>query len=403
MTQLIDKARLRQIALASQGLDKRQPFGRGIDATLLAIRHLGYVQIDTISVVVRAHDHTLRTRVPGFQSQHINRLLQDRKIFESRVPVAAFRPVEDFRFTLLHAKKFGSKALSKDSKLMMKRVLKRIHSEGPLRSRDFEDNRNKSSGWWNWKPAKQALEQLYFQGDLMISARDGFEKRYDLTERVLPSSVDVSVPSLEEFACFLVDTTLRSHGFANYKSFTAGGRYGMPLGGCVKDELKCRTDAGKLKEITTGGGTKYWIETQALERSLGRVPKITRLLSPFDSTVSQRDRILEVFDFDYQIECYVPEAKRKYGYFCLPILHEDQLVGRIDCKSHRDESRFEIKALFIEPKFASQKQLERLVDPLSTAIADYARFDNCNDVVVTRSDPIMAQSLLIKALVKNRM
>ncbi len=401
MAQLIDKARLRRIALASQGLDKRQPFGRGVDATLLAIRHLGYVQIDTISVVVRAHDHTLRARVPDFQSQHINRLLQERKIFESQFPVAAFRSIEDFRFTLLHARKFGLKKVTKDLKLLMKLVLKRIQCEGPLRSRDFEDTRSKSSGWWNWKPAKQALEQLYFQGDLMISARVGFEKTYDLTERVLPTSVDISVPSLEEFACFLVDTTLRSHGFATYKSFTSGGRHGVPLGDSVKAELKRRTDAGKLKEITIDSGAKYWIEIQTLERPLGRrSPQITRLLSPFDSTVIQRDRILEIFDFDYKIECYVPESKRRYGYFCLPILHDDQLVGRMDCKSHRDKSRFEIKTLYLEPEFASRKQLEKLVDPLSMAIVDYALFDSCSDVAVTRSDPNLAKSLLTKALKK---
>lgn len=400
MTTLIDKVKLRRIALASQGLDKRQPFGRGIEAALSVIRHLGYVQIDTISVVVRAHDHILRTRAPGFQSQHINRLLRDRKIFESRFPVAAFRPMEDFRFTLLHAKKFRSKAFSKDLKSTMKRVLKRIRSEGPLRSRDFEDTRNKSDGWWDWKPAKQALERLYYQGDLMISARDGFEKTYDLTERVLPSLVDVSEPSLEEFACYLIDTTLKAHGFATYKSFTAGGRHGMPLRGLVKEELRRRTDAGKLKEIITDSGAQYWIEPKTLESSLGRTLKMIRVLSPFDSLVSQRDRILDIFGFDYHIECFVPAAKRRYGYFCLPILYEDRLVGRMDCKSRRDESRFEIRALFIEPEFANRKQLTKLVDPLATAIIDYARFDNCDDVVVTKSDPNLARLLLTKALKK---
>lgn len=398
MTRRIDKGKLRRIALANQGLVKRQSFGRGLEATSRTIRHLGHVQIDTISVVVRAHNHILRTRVPNFESHHIDQLLKDRTIFESRFPVAAFRPIQDFRFTLLHARKFGSKAASKDAEAMMKRVLHRVRSEGPLRSRDFEDTRKKSDGWWDWKPAKRALEQLYFRGDLMISARDGFEKSYDLTERVLPSSVDVSVPTIEEFASFLVDTTLRSHGFATYRSFSSGGRHGVPLGGSVKAELKHRTETGRLAAFTADGGFRFWVDPRTLDREPPRILKNARLLSPFDNLVSQRERLLEVFDFDYQIECFVPEAKRRYGYFCLPILYSDRLIGRMDCKSHRNESRFEIKALFLEPEFASRKRLAELVDPLSAAIVDYAHFDNCNDVVVTESTPTLAKPMLTKAL-----
>lgn len=399
MTQHIDRGKLRRIALASQGLVKRQPFGRGLEATSRTICHLGYVQIDTISVVVRAHNHILRTRVPNFDSRQIEQLLADRKIFESRLPVAAFRPIQDFRFTLLHARKFRSKVGSRDVKTMMNRVLQRVRSEGPLRARDFEDTRKKSGGWWDWKPAKHALEQLYVQGDLMISARDGFEKSYDLTERVLPSTVDVSEPTIEEFANFLVDTTLRAHGFATYKSFSSGGRHGVPLGRSVRAELRNRTDAGDLREFTTDSGSQCWAEPETLDREPPRTSKAVQILSPFDNLVSQRERLSEVFDFDYQIECYVPEAKRRYGYFCLPILYSDRFIGRMDCKSHRSESRFEIKKLFVEPEFTSRKRLAELVDPLAAAIVEYARFDNCNDVVVTRSAPTLAKPMLTKALI----
>ena len=116
--------------------------------------------------------------------------------------------------------------------------------------------------------------------------------------------------------------------------------------------------------------------------------------------MNQRERLSEVFDFDYQIECYVPEAKRRYGYFCLPIMYADQLIGRMDCKSHRDESRFEIKALFLEAEFTSRKRLAEVIDPLSAAIVEYARFDNCNDVVVTTSTPTLAKPMLTKALIE---
>ena len=113
MAHQIDQEKLRHIALTHQGLVKRDPFGRGLEATARAIRHLGYIQIDTISVVLRAHNHILQTRVPNYENQHINQLLAERKIFENRFPVAAFRPIQDFRFTLLHTRKYRAKASSK--------------------------------------------------------------------------------------------------------------------------------------------------------------------------------------------------------------------------------------------------------------------------------------------------
>ncbi|QPJ65787.1 MAG: winged helix-turn-helix domain-containing protein [Candidatus Nitrohelix vancouverensis] len=399
MTDLISPGKLKHIALDRQGLLKRDTFGRGLNAVERAIRHLGYVQIDTISVVARAHTHTLLTRVSNFENSYLETLLKERKIFEYRFPVAAFRPIQDFRFTRLHARKFRSKQpRSKEVQSMMKRVLQRIRSEGPLRSRDFGDNAPKSSGWWDWKPAKCALEQLYFQGDLMISARDGFEKSYDLTERVLPSTVDTREPAIEEFASFLIDTTIRSHGFAAYTSFSSGGRYGMSLGNSVKAELKRRVESGELNCATTSAGTKIWIEPETLDQGTTLPSDTVQILSPFDNLVIQRERVREFFGFDYQIECYVPEAKRRYGYFCLPILRGDRFIGRMDCKAHREEARFEIKALFLEPDFSSQRTFSGLADPLASAIIDFARFDQCDNVLVTHCRPSFAKQRLVKAL-----
>ena len=389
--------KLRRVALANQGLLQTEPFGRGINATLRAIKHLGYEQIDTISVVVRAHNHVLHSRVPNYQPKHLHKLLGARKIFETRFPVAAFRPIEDFRFTLLHARKWRARKLSADDKATMKRVLARIRTEGPLRSRDFQDSRDKSTGWWDWKPAKRALEQLFFQGDLMISARDGFEKTYDLTERVLPAGVDTREPTLAEFANYLVDTTIRAHGVAAYKSFASGARFGTPLGKSLRAELQRRSETGELTPINANG-TPMWADPQVLERASPRHNRRAKLLSPFDNAVTQRERLTDIFAFDYQIECFVPEAKRRYGYYCLPILFADRLVGRMDCKAHRDQGRFEIKALYLEPEYASRKRAEELITPLANAVLDYARFDGCSDVSVTRSEPTFAQSLLQQQL-----
>jgi uncharacterized protein YcaQ len=165
--------RLRRLALAAQGLLQARPFGHGLAGARKAINHIGYVQIDTISVVERAHHHVLHTRVPKFQPAMTNQMLLDGDIFEYWTHAAAFLP---------HWHRTCDKKL-------MGELLARISSDGPLRSRDVETNTTKRSGWWDWKPAKKALDQMYMEGDLMVSDREGFQKTYDLTERVLPCAV----------------------------------------------------------------------------------------------------------------------------------------------------------------------------------------------------------------------
>src|SRR3954447_1140087 len=182
--------KLRRIALDAQGLLRAAPFGRGVDATHRALEQIGYVQIDTISIVERAHHHTLWNRVPNYRPSHLDKLVSERRAFEYWFHAAAYLPMRDYRFALprMHALKNGERHwfANRDLKLM-KAILDRVRAEGPMMARDFETPKGRAQGWWNWKPAKRALEQLYMQGDLMISGREGFQKIYDLPERVLPS------------------------------------------------------------------------------------------------------------------------------------------------------------------------------------------------------------------------
>ena len=193
----VTPGKLRRIALDRQGLLKREPFGRGKRATLKAIEQLGYVQIDTISVVERAHNHVLRARVPNYENHHIDKLQREGRIFEYWFHAAAYLPMRDFRFALprMHAMRSGEERWlrSRDQKLM-REVLATVRETGPLKARDFEDTRRGRGGWWDWKPAKSALEQLFMQGDLMVTGREGFQKIYDLTERVLPADTDMRTP-----------------------------------------------------------------------------------------------------------------------------------------------------------------------------------------------------------------
>ncbi|WP_232348944.1 winged helix-turn-helix domain-containing protein [Neptunomonas qingdaonensis] len=377
---------MRRLALAAQGLLQAQPFGRGLAGARNAINHLGYVQIDTISVVERAHHHVLYSRVPGFEPAMTHQLLLERDIFEYWSHAAAFLPIADFRFSLpyKHAIKSGQIHWYKtrDEKLMNE-LLARIRSDGPLRSRELETNTTKRAGWWDWKPAKKALEQLYMQGDLMVSDRAGFQKTYDLTERVLPSHVNLHMPGMQEFAAHIVDQQLRCHGVVSLKGLTYLRR-NAELRKAVKALVNERLAQRTLEQVEVNSGEVFILETGVLERPLPRLNNRLLILSPFDNCVIQRERLKTLFQYDYQIECYVPAAKRQYGYFCLPLLYRAEFIGRMDCKAHRKNSHLEIKSLYLEHHdFNEDSVLTAFVD----AIRQFCHFQQCDSVSVTNAYP----------------
>ena len=366
-------AKLRRIALDKQGLLRSDPFGRGKGAVRRAIESLGYVQIDTISVVARAHHHVLWSRVANYRPAMLDRLVRERGIFEYWFHAAAWLPMRDYRFALPRMRQLnGERNWFESSDPRLRReILQRIESEGALRARDFVDPEHRSDGWWEWKPAKQALEQLFMQGEVMVSRRDGFQKVYDLPERVLPEWVDTSLPSPDEYAAYLVDTTLAAHGFATLKSMTYL-RKGRDLRERVKGVVDERVDAGRLSCIDPGNGMSVYIDPESLESRAPRSHARVRLLSPFDNAVIQRQRTRELFDYDYQIECYLPADKRQFGYFCLPILYRDRFVGRADCKAHRDRSSLEIRSLHIEKRVDAE-----FAEALCREFEAFAAFNEC--------------------------
>jgi uncharacterized protein YcaQ len=381
-----DLARLRRIALGAQGLLQAQPFGRGLDGALNAINHLGYVQIDTISVVERAHHHVLHSRVPKFKPAMTNDMLLNRDIFEYWSHAAAFLPMADFRFSLpyKHAIKSGQTHWYRnpDQKLMAELVA-RIQAEGPIRSRDIEANTEKREGWWDWKPAKKALEQLYMQGDLMVCDREGFQKTYDLTERVVPTHINTEIPTMEEFAVHLVDRQLRCHGFASLKGISYLRR-NTELRNAVKTLVGERLVQGTLEQVQIDNGEVFIIEAGGLEQSLTRLSNRMLIISPFDNSVIQRERLSTLFQYDYKIECYVPAAKRKYGYFCLPLLYRGEFIGRMDCKAHRKTRHLEIKLLHFEPHNFDQ---DLLISAFVKAMKQFSQFQQCDTVSLIQAQP----------------
>lgn len=400
ITRKADRQRIRRITLNAQGLLQAEPFGRGVSGARKAINHIGYVQIDTISVVERAHNHVLHSRVPNYQSEMMNQLLLNRDIFEYWAHAAAFLPIQDFRFSLpyKHAIKNGQTHWYKkrDTKLMNE-LLERVRIEGPLRSRDLESGNSKRGGWWDWKPAKKALEQLYMEGDLMVTSREGFQKVYDLTERVLPADINTQVPGVEEFAEHILEQQLRCHGLVSLKGLTYLRR-NPELRKAIQNLLDEQVAQKVLEQVRLHTGDVYFVETGALEHRLPRVSNQMKILSPFDNSVIQRERLKALFDYNYQIECYVPEAKRQYGYFSLPLLYRDEFIGRMDCKAHRREGRLEIKSLHWEEHDYDD---DEVIEAFVKAIDKFKQFQGCDSVVLTDVYPkrlVQSLSIALKEL-----
>jgi len=232
------------------------------------------------------------------------------------------------------------------------------------------------------------------EGDLMISDRTGFQKTYDLTERVLPTRVNTQMPSTEEFATHIVDQQLRCHGLATLKGITYQRR-NADLRKAVKNLVNHRLAQGTLEQVQVSSGEVFIVESGALERRLPRLNHRMSILSPFDNSVIQRDRLKALFQYNYQIECYVPAAKRQYGYFSLPLLYCAEFIGRVDCKAHRKTGHFEIKSLHFEQhNFDEDLVITAFVD----AITKFSNFQDCGSVSLTKAYPHKLAQRLRRAL-----
>ncbi|MDX1459346.1 MAG: crosslink repair DNA glycosylase YcaQ family protein, partial [Marinobacter sp.] len=185
------------------------------------------------------------------------------------------------------------------------------------------------------------------------------------------------------FATHLIDQQLRCHGLVSLKGLTYLRR-NTELRKAVKAQVNDRLGEGTLEQAKVGNGDVFLLEAGAFENPLPRLNHRLRILSPFDNSVIQRDRLKALFQYDYQIECYVPEAKRQYGYFCLPLLYRDEFIGRMDCKAHRKIRQLEIKSLHLEPHSHDQ---DAVISALVDAIAHFRQFQNCDSVSLTQAYP----------------
>jgi uncharacterized protein YcaQ len=383
MTESLSIPQARKLVLLSQRVPPAKQTGSAIAHTLSAIEHLGYIQIDTISVIERAHHHTLWNRNPRYKVSHLKQLVSDKRVFEYWSHAAAYLPMRDYRYSLPRKQALASGSqkhwYERDEKLM-KSVLKRIAIEGPLMAKDFEYT-GKKTGTWKSKPAKRALETLFMQGDLMSPCRVNFHKVYDLTERVVPEGTDTTLPDPQATARFLITRYLQANGLGQSAEIAYLLKDTKPLVSATLQEMVL---SGELLQISAGGNSYYAIPASLdlLGKSLAR--RKLKILSPFDNLLIQRKRVQALFDFDYQIECYVPESKRQYGYFSLPILWDGKLLARMDCKTERKQSLLHIKHLVLESNLA---KTDEFLLALCKELASFLRFNNCSNISLHRTSP----------------
>ena len=369
------------------------------------LQRIGHVQIDTISVVERAHHHVLwggdRDYKPGYLA-----LLegQERQAFEYWSHAASYLPISDYRFCLPRMKRIaesGHEWFPSDPRIV-ETVLQRIREEGPLRSKDFINNSGPRGTWWDWKPAKAALEYLFMSGTLLVSSRPGFQKLYDLSERVLPADTDRSFPNDEEMADWYVVRAAQALGVFT-EADIAYQRKDCLDG--IKDALARATERGSLvlTKAEKDGNRPLWVSAVALGSGIDQSfedPRPVRILSPFDNYIIDRKRSSRVLGFDYTIECYVPQAKRKFGYFALPILCSGVPIGLIDCVADRKSKTLIVKRaeFWFTPKGSGpatsfvMKELqnaerkgmtpEGTSDAFNDELLAFMEFNGCNSIKV---------------------
>ena len=339
------------------------------------LEHLGYVQIDTISVIERAHHHVFWSHNHNYRPSDLDRLIKKRNAFEYWAHAAAYLPMKDYRFSLYKKdpKKWRFGDWSTNNKKLMNAVLKRIKEEGPLRSKDFENKRKGSTGWWEWKPAKRALERLFLEGRLEISHREGFQKVFDLPERVIPGYGQMKQPSEVEYIHYLIERTLRNTALTTIDEIAHLCK--KPFKDAVKRELTHLIEDGKVVKVQVEGleNSSYYSTLKHL-KAKKTINLELNILSPFDNLTIQRKRLKDFFDFDYQIECYVPAPKRKFGYFTLPIVKGDKFVGRADCKADRSSKKLVVNGLFCE-KGVKKAELKKNLKPV---LENFMEFNGCS-------------------------
>jgi hypothetical protein len=393
---------LRILALHTQKLDT--PNGSepaaSLDSVYETVNQLGAVQIDTLQMVARAHYLAIWSRHGTYPPSMFDELAfhpEQRRLFEGWYHAACYVPTHEYRYQIPRQRKlrenghhwYNEWIKTPGHKELIEATLVRIRTEGGLRTSDFENPEARRSSWWDWKPAKVALEHLYAFGDLMIVERVKFQRVYDLTERVLPAWVDVAEPTAAERDRFWVERGAKAIGVGLPRN---SGDYTWMKITTSRPIVQELMKQGALVEIT--GETVSGPQALIIHRdNLPLLEKVaageiraerTTFLNPWDNFWWAQDRDEVLWGFKHLIELYVPAPKRIYGYYLMPILHKDRLVGRLDPKLERKTGTLRLKSLHLEPGIAPDEQL---VADVAAALRDFMKFHHAKDLVIEAANP----------------
>ena len=374
---------------------------------LQSIRQIGLLQLDTIHVVARSHYLVMLSRVGSYDTSDLDALLYpDRCLFEQWAHAACLIPVEDYDYfaPVIVARRedplhnWIRKRLGDEPQKVLDEVLDRVREEGPLASRDFSDPRGQRGTWWDWKPAKTALEILFSRGYLLVDRRVNFQRYYDLAERVLPASAGPPSRTVEEYQHWAVLRGLSCLGAATaaqisdyyrlHKSATRAALEDLASQGVV---VPAEVTGWKERAYLHRDDLPLLAEIEAGDHQ----PEVTAFLSPFDNLIWERQRVQDLFGFEYRAEMYVPAAKRQFGYFVLPILHQGQLVGRLDPKAERESGTLIVRAIYLEP---GQPISEELLAGIAGALREFMAFHACTALRIEQSEPEPLAGLLLDCI-----
>ena len=374
----------RALALAAQGFDSPRTKTKSTTADAVAlIKKLGVIQIDSVNVLVRSQELPLFSRLGDHDRNAIPKATSQGKIFEYWGHEAAHLPVElhpMFRFKMHAArsgklKHWGLTSFYAENKAFVKRILKYVEVNGSTSARELSTRTTKKSSWWDWDEAKTALEYLFLTGELMSCGRGSdFARVYDIPERVLPRKIlQMPTPSETEARKDLLVRAMRAQGVATMRDLAD---YYRQKPAVVKPLVSQLVEQGVLREVSVDG----WQDKAYVHRN-AQLPKrlfATALLSPFDSLVWCRPRNERLFNFHYRIEIYTPQAKRKFGYYVLPFMVNGEMVGRVDLKADRANSKLLVQSVHTE------KRIKRAAInvTLGKELSLIAKFLNLNSRIV---------------------
>jgi uncharacterized protein YcaQ len=378
----LSRTAARRIWLSAQRLDTPAPFGNGPAAVAAAVEHLGYVQIDTINVIERAHHHILYSRIPDYRRADLRHAQSvDRSVFEYWTHALSYVPAGDLRFFLpamRQHRREGHKWFNSVTPADMRKVMRLIR-QGPLTIRDIDDDVlvDKEHLWQSRKPSKRALQLAFYTGVLTISERNGMLKTYDLTARHFGWDKPPKPASAREITAYLLDRALRSQGAVSLDSIC---HLDAPSKKAVRGLIETRLRRGELVPVALEGAGKqeHWARPEALRPAGEGDPALVHILSPFDPLIIQRKRTELFFGYGHRFEAYVPKEKRLFGYFALPVLVGDEIVAAIDLKTDRPNRKLLMQKWSWVGNGAKRGARKELKPRIEEALHRFERFQLAN-------------------------